>query len=375
MRHRRQGPRRSDSPRGGGVARPDVRGTRPPRPGRSGHGAARARRARASPVERPRPVVGGAPADGERRPAAVDRLQRRDLQLPGTARGVGARGTSLPLPLGHRGAAAPLRDRGPGLPAAAARHVRVRGLGRARARAGAGARPARGEAALLPRRPRGADLRVRAQGGAPGPRGRAGDRTGRARPVPHLPVRARAALRVPRRAQAPAGPLAPLPGRTGRDPTLLAAPLPAQAACRDRRRAPGRRARAAAAARGGGPAQARERRPGGGVPERRDRLRRGGGHDEPLARPTGADVLDRLRRRALRRIGDRAPRGRAVRRAAHRVQRPARRRGPPARAGPSLRRAVRGRFGHPDLHPGRARAPAGHGGAERGWRGRVLRGL
>ena len=80
---------------------------------------------------------------------------------------------------------------GAGLPAAAARHVRLRHLGPAARHAVSRPRPVRQEAAALFPRRRRPGLRLRARGARRPPGLRPGARPGGARPVPALQVRAR----------------------------------------------------------------------------------------------------------------------------------------------------------------------------------------
>ncbi len=75
-----------------------------------------------------------------------------------------------------------------------------------------------------------AGVRERAAGAARAPGGAARGRPGRDRRLPHLPLRARAAHRLPRRIQAPARPPTGLGGWTGQSRALLAAALRRQAA-------------------------------------------------------------------------------------------------------------------------------------------------
>ena len=169
-----------------------VRHRRPPRPGRHAAAGGGAAHARGAPPPRPRrrggeplrpadarPHAAGDRRRGGRRPAALLRgprarrgRERRDLQPARRAGGARARA-------GHRFATRSdcevvvhaYEDDGPGLRAAAERHVRVRALGRPRAAAGGRPRPLRRQAALLvERRPAaGAGLRDRrAAGHRPG---------------------------------------------------------------------------------------------------------------------------------------------------------------------------------------------------------------
>ena len=67
-----------------------------------------------------------------RRRALLDRLQRRDLQLLGTAQRAGTPGRPIPNYVRHRGAAGALREGRTGNAAASSWHVRVRHLGHPR---------------------------------------------------------------------------------------------------------------------------------------------------------------------------------------------------------------------------------------------------
>ena len=166
-------------------------------------GYARSRRGAALPrAPRGDRSRGRAPADGLARRAPRNRVQRRDLQLPGAARGTRARRVRVRDPIRHRGAAARLRGMGSVVAWAPGRHVRFRGLGLARAAPVRGARSHRHQAVLLCRHAR--RLRVRLDAGAvlraagiSAPRGRGG-----AARLSRLPDGARAAQRPGRRAPA-----------------------------------------------------------------------------------------------------------------------------------------------------------------------------
>ncbi|CAM5720578.1 hypothetical protein STENM223S_11649 [Streptomyces tendae] len=128
VRHRRHVP---VAGRQGGH-RPAHRDPRPPRPGRVRHLRPLAGRRRGAPrapqARHPRPVRHRRPADGVGRSGAdVQRraVQRAELRPNWRAPGCGSGH------LGHRGAAGGVAALGHGLPAPAARHVRVRDLRRA----------------------------------------------------------------------------------------------------------------------------------------------------------------------------------------------------------------------------------------------------
>ena len=190
-----------------------VRHRRASRPGRIGTGRRRAAhgrgdapsrsRRRRRPPDRPRdarPHAAGDHRRRRRRPAAHLRgrldhrdRERRDLQPPRPARRAGGGGPHLRHPLRLRGGGARLRGARRGLRAPDERDLRLRPLGRPARPAGLRARPVRREAALLAlgRPPPGGGLRgARAAGGGAG---RAARGPGGARPLPRLPLRARAA--------------------------------------------------------------------------------------------------------------------------------------------------------------------------------------
>ena len=131
----------------------------------------------------------------------------------------------------------------------------------------------------------------------------AGDRL-----LPGLRLRAGAAERLSRGAQAAAGDADGLRGGRRRARALLAARLLAQASRRGGQRAA---CAAAGATAGGDPPAAGRRRAAGGVPLRRYRLLRGRCRDGRGDERAGTHLLDRLRRRALRRARARA-RGRGA---------------------------------------------------------------
>ena len=188
----------------------------PARPRRRGHVVfpRRPRRAGAPSALHHRPLRGRRAADGVqwglrcglRR--ARDRVQRRDLQLPGDPRPARKGRPPLPLALGHGGPAPPLGRARRGHARRAARDVRLRAVGRRARRALPRARPLRHQAALRRRR------RADAPGGVAGQsaprRRRDRHRAGPGGPRRVLPVgpRARAAHALPRHPRAPARPLA-----------------------------------------------------------------------------------------------------------------------------------------------------------------------
>ena len=127
-----------------------------------------------------------------------------------------AAGPPLPHPHRHRGPGPPVRAVRRGDAAAAARDVRLRHLGPDPPPAAARARPLRAEAALLHRRRRPPDLRVRGQGAAGGRSEPRRAVAARARPVSHPPVRPAARDVLPADPRAAAGALHGLGGRRSR---------------------------------------------------------------------------------------------------------------------------------------------------------------
>ena len=126
---------------------------------------------------------------------------------------------------------------------------------------------------------------------------------------------------------------------------------------------------------GSGPATPHERCPARRLPERGNRLELDRGDDgRGDAVPGRQDVLDRVRREELRRVGARAARGRALR---HRPPRgdlhasgDDRR---PAVGRRRSRRAVRGRVDPADLRPLAVHAGVGHSRTRRRWERRAAR--
>ena len=286
-----------------------------------------------------------------------------------------ARGHTLRHAGRHRGDRPPLRGVRRRLRPAAARDVRVRALGRAPAAAADRARPGRQEAAVLRRARRRPELRLRAA-----------RRCSQDHEIPRevdprrstptcLRLRARRrSRRCAGVAQAAAGAHARLSATAAREiQRYWQLDYSAQA----RRRA-GRgavRADPRRAARGD-PQAADRRRAARRVPLRRDRLLGGRRGDGAAVDRAGADLLDRLRPRGVRRAAARArgsrsssgPTTRSSRSGADAVDDPAADR-------PPLRRAVRRLLGDPELLPLRADPPARHRRAQRRRRRRVVRRL
>ena len=222
----------------------------------------------------------------------MDRLQRRDLQLPLLAAAVGRRRPSLPHPERYGSHRPPLRRRRAAVPGPPQRHVRPGLVGRPPAAIAAGPRPAGQEAAGLSRRAGAAAVRQRVEepvGGA----GRApGNQPPGHRRLPDLSVRPPSANDLPWHPQVAPRPLRPLSPRPPRRTTLL-----------ERRfQSPGgparpgvRRAVAQPVAVVGRVAVA-ERGAAGGLSLRRHRFQHRGGPDAGIDEPAGADVLHRLQR-------------------------------------------------------------------------------
>ena len=316
---------------------------------------------------------GGRSADRQRGRLDPGRLQRRDLQLSGAApRARGAR-APLPDPERYRGPRPPLRGARGGPGRSAARDVRVRPVGSGPPGAAAGPRSAGPEAAVCLPGCGEARLRLGAQGDPGDPGGLPRDRPGRAGGLSGLWDGPRGEDDLPGHREAAAGPRAngrPGPAR-GIGPPLLAAPDRAGSGPDGRGvvRGDPRQARRDR------PAAPDRRRPGRCLPERGDRLQPGGRLGRRRDRRGAADLLDGVRRGAVQRAAVR-PRGRrAVRHAAHRGDRHARRRRPDRRADPLLRRAVRRLLGDPDVPGGAAGKPERQGGAVGRRRRRGLRRL
>ena len=179
----------------------------------------------------------------------------------------------------------------------------------------------------------------------------------RDRLLPALPVRARIRSAPSPRSQAAAGAHARLAQTGGSTIAALLAALVRDRIARCRTRGGGAGADPRQAARGDAPAAA-QRRPARRVPLRRRRLERGRRRDGAAVSRAGEDVLDRLRRRRVRRdrpcAGGRASStGPSTTSSAS-----SRRDGGPAAARLALRRAVRRQLGDPELLPRGARAPS-----------------
>ena len=222
------------------------------------------------------------------------------------------------------------------------------------AHAAARARPRGNQAPALCGAGRTPVLRVRDQVAPHRRRGRSGARSGGARPLPVVSLRAARSIALQRRAQAAAGPLPAVEGRPLRRRQVLG---------NQRRRAVsrqrgGRRGRTA-----GCPGRRRavphgQRRAARRVPLRRGRLQPRRRTDGGSVQPSRQDVLHRLRRAAVRRAGARADRRAALRHRAPRVRRASRRVVDPRSPRGSLRRAVRGFLGDPDVVRLRDRPPS-----------------
>ena len=174
-------------------------------------------------------------------------LQRRDLQLPGAARGPPRPWPPPALRRRHRGAGAPVGGRRPRDARPPARDVRTRGAGQRPAGALPRPRPSRQEASLLDRRSGGSGVRLRAESPAGGAAAQAGARARCAALVPEVRLRARGPVHPCRREQAASRPLASARPALGRDPggTLLEARAGTRAAGELRRGAGGAAAPAA----------------------------------------------------------------------------------------------------------------------------------
>ena len=315
--------------------------------------------------------TGEQPVDGRVR---RDRrgLQRRDLQLPGAARGAGREGPRDPRHRRHADHPAPVRGVRRALRRAARGHVRARALGRAPRAARARARPGRQEAAALDAaRRRHARVRVRAEGAA-------------------APAR-----RSPRELDL---------GALDAFLALQYVPGPGTALRGVEKLPPGH---VLVAERGGGAVERYWELEPGRAAAVRDRVARArprdgdrggaarlvadvplgallsGGIDSSIVVAlmaqapgrAGAHVHGRLRRRALRRALVRAAGRRALRHRARGGAGRARRCGAAAAARRRLRRAVRRRVGAADLLVSRGGAARRHGRARRRRRRRGLRRL
>ena len=347
VRHRR--PRRTDGRR---AAARDARTSQASRARRLGNLLVRRRRARHDAPGDHRP--GDGPAAHERSDRALlDRLQRRDLQLPPAPDDARSRRAPLPNAERHRGYLAIVRRVRRGVCRALPGHVRFRHLGYRPASAVPGARSTGEETPLLLASRPPLPVRVGAQGAALSSGGLA---RARLAGVPALPrVRLHAGRPVDLRfdREAAAGAHRDARGRPPHARSLLAASAggPGAASARARRER-GRDARRIARGR---PAAARERRAARRLSLGRPRLERGGRHHARAHLGPHRDLLGGVRRR----------RGALVRRATVRTHgRPAVRDRPPrgdprarrARDAPgdrsSVRRAVRRLLGDPDVHRG-----------------------
>ncbi len=371
MRHQRlpePRPRAARRPRPG---RAHDRRDRAPRSRRERLARRRPRGARPPPAVDHRPVRRRRPADDQRGRHRLDHLQRRDLQLPRSARGARGPRPCVPQPLRHRGARPRLRGVGRRPAGAPLRDVRLRHLGRAQAAPLPRARPAGQEAALLPSRARapllwfGGEIAALRSGRA----ARAG--RGGAGPLPEPPLRAGGSHRLRPDPQAAACLVRDVRERQAERAPLLADRLPARARPARRRRA-GHGLLGAAAPRGEDPADVR--RAARRVPLGRARLlvhRSAHGRPAPgERRRSREELLGRLPRRGrVVRAGSGPPGGA---RPGHRPQRGdgdgERLRRSPPRPGLAPRRAGGGRGLRAALLPVEAHAR----GRDRGalWRGR-----
>jgi hypothetical protein len=262
----------------GGVA-PHEPGAAPPGAGRGRLSRGAARGPGHVPAAGHRPFR-WLPADDQRRPDDLARVQRRGVQLPPAARRVGGPRPPLPDPFGHRGDRARVRGLRRGLCPEAARDVCLRPVGRRAGAARARAGPARGQAPVLPATGLPNRIRVGAQGAAPASgRGAAAGATSPG-PVPHVRVRPEPAHRVLRRPEAAAGSPAGL-GTFRPEGGALLGLRPRGAGVQE---SAGVRGGAAGTATGGGAFPPGERRARGGLPQRRAGQQYGGRLDEPGGR-------------------------------------------------------------------------------------------
>ena len=148
----------------------------------------------------------GVAADGRRRAAPGQRLQRLHLQLPAAARRAARRGLPVLLHLRHRGDRQGLPPLGRRLCRPLHGHVRVRHPGAHHGPADPGPGPAGHQAAVPGPDPRTAAVRLVIAGPAGRRRHRHLDRPGRAEPLPDVPRGGAAAANHPAgRAEAAAG--------------------------------------------------------------------------------------------------------------------------------------------------------------------------
>ena len=204
VRHRRHLRLRRQTRGGSRGSGADERAPAPSRPGRwrCAHRTRRRPRASASRDHRRRDRPAAALQRGRQRRR---RVQRRDLQLPGTHPGTHRARARVQDAQRHRGDRACVGGVGRSLRAALPRHVRVRPLGPEPADAVHGPRPSRREAALLRAPARwSAHLRIRTEGTARPRRIASRDRSVCRGRVLRARLRARAAHHLPRVPQAAA---------------------------------------------------------------------------------------------------------------------------------------------------------------------------
>ena len=130
-------------------------------------------------------------ADDHRGRHDLGHLQRRDLQLPGTAPAARRPRPSLPHQQRHRIDLHGYRQWGVDCVQPLPRHVRLRAVGRARENAVAGARPRRQKAAVLRSGRRPVHLRLGNAGDPRASRHQQGNRPRGARPFPDLRIHSR----------------------------------------------------------------------------------------------------------------------------------------------------------------------------------------
>ncbi len=298
--------------------------------------------------------------------------ERGDPQPPRAACGARVRRRALPHPLRHRGAAAPLPARGPGVRGPLAGHVRPGAVGPARAPAAAGPRPLRHQTALLRPRRRPPGVRLGAEGAHAPAVVLARARLGRAPLLPRVQLHSGAADDLPPGPQTARGPPARLrSSRRNHQPLRPPHPGRAGRSAAGARRGPGRGAARAAARVGRGPSA-------GGRAGRRAALGRGGLVPARRARlgelgHARLHILDRLQGAELQRARAGARFSRTLRHRAPRAGRLPRRRRAAAQDRRGLRRAVRRLLGDTHLSGLGARGAPRQGGALRRGRRRALR--